>query len=153
MDPLDINEIIRGVLVVLDAEIRSRGVRLQMELGKVPELIGDRVQLQQVALNLVINTVEALDNVEEPRLLKVRSSVNGDFVLVEVRDSGPGIDPRYIDEIFNPFFSTKREGLGMGLTISQSIIEAHGGRLWAESPKPGATLNLRLPIVTAHERP
>jgi PAS domain S-box-containing protein len=152
MDPLDINEIIRGVLVVLDAEIRSRGVRLQMELGKVPEVIGDRVQLQQVALNLLINAVEALDNVEEPRLLKVRSSVDGDFILVQVRDSGPGIDPRFMDEIFNPFFSTKREGLGMGLTISQSIVEAHGGRLWAESPKPGATLNLRLPIVTANER-
>jgi PAS domain S-box-containing protein len=152
MDPLDVNEIIRGVLIVLDTEIRGRGVRLQMELGKVPEVVGDRVQLQQVALNLVINAIEALDNVEEPRVLKVRSSVDGDFVLVQVRDSGPGIDPRYMDEIFSPFFSTKREGLGMGLTISQSIVEAHGGRLWAESPKPGATLNLRLPIVTANER-
>ena len=152
MDRLDINEIIRGILVVLETEIRKREVRLQTELGDVPQIIGDRIQLQQVTLNLIINAVEAMETVERPRVLNVKSSVEGEFVLVQVRDSGPGIDRCHMEKIFNPFFTTKREGLGMGLTISQSIVEAHGGRMWAESANPGAALNLRLPIVTANER-
>jgi PAS domain S-box-containing protein len=152
MGPLDINEIIRGILVVLEAEIRNRGVRLQMDLGDVPNVTGDRIQLQQVTLNLVINAIEAMDSVDRPRLLNVQSSADGDFVLVQVRDSGAGIDADHIEAIFNPFFTTKREGLGMGLTISQSIVEAHAGRMWAESTNSGATLNLKLPAVTENER-
>src|SRR5262249_30583753 len=126
-------------------------VHLRTRLEDVPGVIGDRVQLQQVALNLVINAVEAMRSVEHPRLLNIQTSVDGDSVLVQVADSGPGIDAEHIDKIFNPFFTTKREGIGMGLTISRSIVETHGGRMWATTAKPGARFNLALPRAAANE--
>jgi PAS domain S-box-containing protein len=147
MAPLDINDLIRGVLVVLEAELRGGLVRLKMELDDVPQVIGDRVQLQQVTLNVFINAIEALDSAAHPRLLNIGSSADGDFVLVQVCDSGPGIDSDYMEKIFDPFFTTKREGIGMGLAISRSIVEAHGGRMWATPASPGAIFNFTLPIA------
>jgi C4-dicarboxylate-specific signal transduction histidine kinase len=148
MAALDINEIIRGVLVLLNAELRSGGVRVQTQLEKVPVVIGDRVQLQQVMLNLIINAIEAMSTIHDrPRQLAIRSLQDRELVLVQVRDSGIGFDAEHADTIFNPFFSTKAEGIGMGLTISQSIVSAHGGRLWATLAEPGAVLNFTVPVA------
>jgi len=114
----------------------------------MPLILGDRIQLQQVILNLIINAIEAMSGVgENPRELVVRSEKDGSQgVLVAVRDSGPGLDPKSLDHLFTAFFTTKAKGMGMGLAISLSIIEAHGGRLWATAnPDKGATFQFTLP--------
>jgi signal transduction histidine kinase len=102
---------------------------------------GDRVQLQQVVLNLVLNAAEAMSAVDEGVRELVISSEQSrtDGVLVAVRDSGPGIDPKHIERVFDAFYTTKSSGVGMGLSICRSIIEAHGGRLWAEANEQGGT--------------
>jgi C4-dicarboxylate-specific signal transduction histidine kinase len=138
-DHFDLNKAIDEVLVLARSAITKYGVSVQTRLaeGTAP-VEGDRVQLQQVALNLVLNAVEAMGSVEEgPRELLIsieQSQVNG--VLVAVRDSGPGIDPKRLDRIFEAFYTTKSNGVGMGLSICRSIINAHGGRLWAEANEP-----------------
>ena len=109
---------------------------------------GDRVQLQQVVLNLILNAVEAMGSVQErPRELSIsteQTQANG--VLVAVRDSGPGIDPENIERVFEAFYTTKSSGVGMGLSICRSIIDAHGGRMWAEANEPrGAVFQFTLP--------
>jgi signal transduction histidine kinase len=111
-------------------------------------VLGDRVQLQQVFINLVMNGVEAMDSVDDrPRELLIRSqSHEGDHLLVAVQDAGVGIDPNTMDLLFSAFFTTKPGGMGMGLSISRSIIEGHGGRLWATSNADrGATFHVALP--------
>ena len=113
--------------------------------------MGDRVQLQQVIVNLILNGIEAMSAVaDRPRRLVIRSEMqDSDEVLVAVRDSGVGIDPKNERRIFDAFFTTKAQGMGMGLSISHSIIEAHGGRLWASSNSDyGATLQFTLPADT-----
>ena len=108
----------------------------------------DRIQLQQVILNLMMNAIEAMSGVSEgPRELLVRSGIDGSKqVEISVQDSGPGIDPESLDHLFEAFYTTKAQGLGMGLAISRSIIDAHGGRLWASAnPDKGATLQFTLP--------
>ena len=111
---------------------------------------GDRVQLQQVVLNLILNAVEAMGSVQErPRELSIsteQSQTSG--VLVAVRDSGPGIDPEHLERVFEAFYTTKSSGVGMGLSICRSIVEAHGGRLWAEANEPrGAVFQFTLPSL------
>jgi C4-dicarboxylate-specific signal transduction histidine kinase len=146
MTQLDVNEVIRSVLTLLDAELRRNGVRVKAELGLIPGVIGDRVQLQQVMLNLIINAIDAMTAVQKRKpVLSIRSSLDGEKVLIQVEDTGIGITDGQADTMFNPFFTTKPEGIGMGLTISRSIIEAHGGALWAASGETGATLNFTLP--------
>src|SRR6185295_5841902 len=115
----------------------------------LPPVLGDRVQLQQVMLNLIVNSLDALSSItDRPRHLQIKSSINADCVLVQVQDSGHGWEARHASSLFEPFFTTKEDGIGMGLAISRSIIEAHGGRLWAERGLPhGAILNFTLPIV------
>ncbi len=107
----------------------------------------DRIQLQQVIINLVMNGMEAMAPVtDRPRELKILSQREGDAVLVAVRDSGVGIDPEHVDRLFNAFFTTKPGGMGMGLSICRSIIEAHGGKLWAfRNVGAGATFQFTLP--------
>jgi signal transduction histidine kinase len=122
-------------------------VRTRLAAGTAP-VEGDRVQLQQVALNLVLNAVEAMGSVEVgPRELLIsteQSQVNG--VLVAVRDSGPGIDPEHLERVFEAFYTTKSNGVGMGLSICRSIINAHGGRLWADANEPrGAVFQFTCP--------
>jgi len=115
---------------------------------------GDRVQLQQVVLNLVINAMEAMDSVEErPReLLIITRNIDADQVEVTVKDSGPGIDPNTLDKIFDPFYTTKPGGMGMGLSISRSILQAHGGRLWAAAKDgPGTIFHFSLPNYYGEE--
>jgi signal transduction histidine kinase len=110
---------------------------------------GDRVQLQQVVLNLLLNAVEAMGSVEgAPRELLISTEQDHTGVLVAVRDSGPGLDPSHLERVFDAFYTTKSSGMGMGLSICRSIIDAHGGRLWAEANEPrGAIFQFTLPAV------
>ncbi len=148
MTPLDLNEMIRGVLALAESELRRGGVVLQTELARdLPPVEGDRVQLQQVILNLVMNSIDAMRTIlDRPRELVIKSSNDSAEVLVEIRDNGTGLDAEHSERIFHPFFTTKPQGLGMGLSISRSIIEAHGGRLWNEPVSaPGADFRFTLP--------
>jgi signal transduction histidine kinase len=133
---LDVNKLILGVLRVLGEELQGHQITVQTELiGDLPPVLADRVQLQQVILNLVMNAIEAMNVVEgRARILRIKSEIHApDGILVVVADSGSGIDPDDFERIFNAFFTTKARGMGMGLAICRSIVEAHGGRLWASA--------------------
>jgi PAS domain S-box-containing protein len=148
-DRLDVNGIVCAVEPLVRAELRRHEVTLTLDLEPgLPPVIGDRVQLQQVLLNLVMNGIEAMAAVTgRPRELLIRSHPHeAAQVLVAVQDTGVGIDPNDLDQLFSAFFTTKQAGMGMGLSISRSIIEAHGGRLWATpNSGPGATFQFTLP--------
>jgi PAS domain S-box-containing protein len=148
--PLDVNEIIREVITLVQRELISHQVSLQMELAPALHMItGDRIQLQQVMINLVMNGIEAMQPVtDRPRELMIRSRQDEtQQVLVSVTDCGVGISAEIADRLFNAFFTTKSSGMGMGLSICRSIIEAHGGRLWATANVPrGATFQFTLPV-------
>ena len=130
---VDLNGVISEVLALLEGELRAHRVLAQTDLlDSLPQVAGNRVQLQQVIVNLVMNAVEAMETVDDrPRLLRLKTELdNNNHVLIRVEDSGPGIDLENIDRIFNAFFTTKPRGIGMGLSICRSIVEAHDGRLW-----------------------
>jgi PAS domain S-box-containing protein len=154
--PLDINQIVQEVVFLTQNEAVRKGVTLQMELAAdVPSVLGDRVQLQQVILNLVMNGVEAMASVaDRPRELCIRARRHeSDQVLVAVQDSGIGIDSQDLEKIFDAFYTTKPQGMGMGLAISRSIVENHGGRLWAiPNDGPGATFQFTLEVGIEEER-
>jgi signal transduction histidine kinase len=147
-DRLDINEAIEEVVSLTQTELQRNKVLLGMELGAdLPLVRGDRVQIQQVVINLILNGMEAMSALENcERVLVIRSrGGEGDEVYVAVRDSGIGFDPLKAERIFDSFYSTKPGGLGMGLSISRSIVESHGGRLWAISNDgPGSTFHFTL---------
>jgi PAS domain S-box-containing protein len=147
-DALEINEAILEVIALTHGEAAKNNVSVQTQLGEALPLVeGDRVQLQQVILNLIINAVEAMSDIcEGPRELLISTAkAEPDGVLVKVRDSGPGLAPASLERVFDAFYTTKPSGLGMGLSICRSIIEAHGGRLWATSGAPqGAVFNFTL---------
>jgi PAS domain S-box-containing protein len=143
MAPLDINDVVNEVIALVQREVFSHGVSLRTELAPaLPAVLADRVQLQQVLINLVINGIEAMQPVtDRPRQLVIRSRQDeADQVLVMVTDCGVGISAENVGQLFNPFFTTKSSGLGMGLSICRSIIEAHGGRLWAAPCEPQGSL-------------
>jgi PAS domain S-box-containing protein len=146
----DLNEAINEVIVLGRSAIIKNGVSVQTRLseGLFP-IHGDRVQLQQVVLNLILNAAEAMGSVEaKTRDLLISTEQHRTGVLVAVRDSGPGIDPAHLDRVFEAFYTTKSRGVGMGLSICRSIIDAHGGRLWAEANEPrGAVFQFTLPAV------
>src|SRR5216683_7029940 len=146
---VNINEVIEETLGLIRGDALRNNVSLQTELGsQLPPVLGDRVQLQQVVLNLVMNGIEAIRTHDDrTRQLRIRSARDeANQVVVAIADSGPGIDPQVVGRIFEPFYTTKPQGTGMGLAISRSIIEAHGGRLWAEPNTPhGATFQCTLP--------
>jgi signal transduction histidine kinase len=152
--PLDLNDVIHEVVRLVHREVLGHRVALRTALAAaLPPVLGDRVQLQQVLINLVINGIEAMASVtDRPRHLVIRShQPDADQVCVAVQDSGIGIDPASMDRLFHAFFTTKPGGMGMGLSISRSIIEAHGGRLWASHHVgPGATVQFTLPLLSAH---
>jgi signal transduction histidine kinase len=145
----DLNKAIDEVIALAESAITTNGVLVQTRLtqGLAP-VQGDRVQLQQVVLNLILNSVEAMSTVEAgPRelLISTEQTKTGG-VLVSVRDSGPGIDPDHLDRVFEAFYTTKSSGVGMGLSICRSIIDAHGGRLWADmNASRGAVFRFILP--------
>ena len=146
---LSVNEVVQEVMAL--ARMDLHGAVLQTALADaLPEVLADRVQLQQVLLNLTVNAMDAMKAVtDRPRVLLVRTrSQDERTVLVAVQDSGIGLDSKQMEQIFETFYTTKPEGLGMGLSICRSIIEGHGGRLWAESNKgPGATFQFTLPVA------
>jgi PAS domain S-box-containing protein len=146
---VDINQVIREVLAVTPGELDKHQVSVRTELlpGLAP-VQGDRIQLQQVILNLIVNGIDAMTSVtDRPRVLLVRSQPQeSGGVLVSVQDSGAGLDPKNIGHLFDPFFTTKPEGMGMGLPISRSIVETHGGRLWlTPNDGQGVTFQFTLP--------
>ena len=148
-EALEINQAILEVIALLHGEVVKHGVSVQTQLADdLPILQGDRVQLQQVILNLIINAVQAMSGVSEGTrdLLISTGRAEPDGVFVAVRDSGPGLAPAVLERLFEPFYTTKPGGLGLGLSICQSIIEAHGGRLWATANAPrGAEFNFTVP--------
>ena len=148
---LDINDVIREVIALLDGELRRNGASLRTDLPEnLPPVVVDRVLLQQVILNLMMNAIEAVRPLRDrTRVLHIRTEeqLSGNIVVF-VQDSGVGVDPEHSRRIFEAFYTTKAEGVGMGLTISRSIIEAQGGRLWAvANDGPGSTFCFTLPIA------
>jgi PAS domain S-box-containing protein len=153
-DWLDVNETIHEVIALVQNGVQRNRIAVEAQLSDdVPLISADRVQLQQVILNLMMNAIEAIGGGEGPRELLIRSGVDGSQgVLVSVQDSGPGLDPNNLDHLFDAFYTTKPQGLGMGLAISRSLVEAHGGRLWASANAPhGAVFQFTLPIGTESE--
>jgi PAS domain S-box-containing protein len=145
---VDINEVIREIIVLLSSEATRYSISVRAELGTgLPELTGDSVQLQQVIMNLVLNGIEAMKDVDDKRELLIKSERwENEQVLVSVHDTGSGLPPQQADRIFDAFFTTKLHGTGMGLSISRSIVESHGGRLWADgNSSRGATFHIALP--------
>jgi signal transduction histidine kinase len=147
--PLDINDLIQGVVRLVTREAQAQGASVRLDLAPaLPAVVGDRVQLQQVVINLVINAIQAMASVTaRPRELSIRSRQNeAGHVLIEVADSGHGIGSTNLDQLFKAFFTTKTAGMGMGLSICRSIIEAHGGNVWATDNVPsGAVFHFTLP--------
>jgi C4-dicarboxylate-specific signal transduction histidine kinase len=148
--PLDINHVVREVMALVQRELTSHQASFRMELAPaLPMVMGDRVQLQQVIINLVMNGAEAMQSVtDRPRELVIRSrQEETQQVLVDVTDCGVGISAENADRLFDPFFTTKSDGMGMGLSICRSIMEAHGGRFWVTPNIPhGATFQFTLPV-------
>ena len=148
---LHMNELIHEVIALMNVELAKNQVRLRSDLeSELPLVYGDRVQLQQVILNLVVNDIEAMNEIRDRgRELVLRSEkVGPDRVQVSVRDCGCGLEASPVEHLFEAFFTTKPGGIGMGLSISRTIIESHGGRLWATSnPDHGATFHFALPIA------
>lgn len=149
---LDINEAIREVLALTEIQTDKNHILVQTELAHpLPPVSGSKVELQQVILNLVSNSIDAMTSIpDRPRVLLVRSELDERGVVVTVRDSGIGIPPERMDNIFDAFFTTKPAGMGMGLSISRSIIEAHDGRLWA-TPNPSGGMTFQFALAAAAE--
>ncbi len=146
---VDVNEVIRETIALLRSEATRYSISVRTEpAATLPQIMGDRVQLQQVLMNLIMNSIEAMKDVDGTRELVIESQQGeNEEVLVSVSDTGVGLPPHQADQIFNAFFSTKPHGTGMGLSISRSIVESHGGRLWAAGNSPrGARFCLTLPI-------
>ena len=152
---LDMNQAIREVVALAEGEVRRNGVALRTELaGDLPPILGDRVELEQVVLNLIMNAIEAMSAIgDRPRELVIRTqSGEVDQVRVTVQDSGIGLDPQSMGRIFDAFYTTKSQGMGMGLAISRSIVENHGGQLWAvPNEGPGATFQFTLQACSKQE--
>lgn len=150
--PLEINEIAHDVLMILRSEVQRRGIEVRAEMTTEPaHVLGDRVHLQQVLLNLMINAMEAMAGTAGSKQLTVSTNVREEEVVVAVTDTGPGVSRESRSRLFERFYSTKREGMGMGLAISRSLIEEHGGRLWVDSEEgQGATFHFSLPAQKEH---
>ena len=145
---VDVNEVIHDVVRLLDNGLREKAISLKLELSaELDRVTGNRVQLQQLVMNLMLNAAEAMSQDGQPRELCIRTQPGRPRgVNVEFRDSGVGLDPGHVDQIFEPFFTTKPRGLGMGLAICRTIVEAHGGRMEAsDNPDSGATFTVSLP--------
>jgi signal transduction histidine kinase len=145
---IDVNEINRETVALLRDEAVRYNITVRMELAAdLPQIVGDRVQLQQVAMNLIVNSIEAMKDVDGIREIVIKSWRTEKEILVSFSDTGIGLPPQ-AEQIFDPFFTTKPHGTGMGLRISRSIIESHGGRLWASGNSGrGATFHLVLPAA------
>jgi signal transduction histidine kinase len=149
---VDVNELIGEMIVLLRSEANRYLISIGIELAEdLPKVMADRVQLQQVLMNLMLNGIDAMKEMSGGSELTIKSQ-RGDNgqLLISVSDTGVGLPPQQADKIFNAFFTTKPNGTGMGLRISQSIIESHGGRLWAaDNSSRGATFQFTLPATAA----
>lgn len=155
-EELELQSVVTDSLALLDREIQSRKVRVSCTFARPSlSILGDRIQLQQVVINLVMNSLQALSSRKEsPRELHVRIYREDPHAVVEVHDNGPGIDEQHLALLFDAFFTTKEDGMGIGLSICRSIIELHGGCIRADSPpNQGATFSFSLPVSTAHPQP
>jgi len=152
---LDINQVIREMAALTHTEAVLRNLTIQLDLASdLPPVRGDRVQLLQVLLNLVVNGMEAMGSQAEGRRIDIETARDGEVVRLGVRDEGPGIPPEALKDIFETFYTTKPRGMGMGLAICRAIVEAHGGRLWAENnPDRGATFWFTLPVCPPDPSP
>jgi C4-dicarboxylate-specific signal transduction histidine kinase len=147
---VSMNDVVEDVITLSRRMLRERRVRLQLGLtSDLPHVVGDRIQLQQILLNLVLNAVDAMQAVNGgPRVLAIHSDRAAEGVVVRVKDSGHGIREEHLAHVFKPFFTTKDEGMGMGLSICRSIAETHGGQLRiAENSSDGMTFELQLPVA------
>ncbi len=144
---VNVNEIIQEMIMLLHSEATRYSVTIRTELEELPQIVGDRVQLQQVLMNLVANGIDAMKEVDGMRELAIKSKkTENDQLLISISDTGVGLPPQHANQIFNPFFTTKPHGTGMGLRISRSIVESHGGRLWAAGNSDrGASFYITLP--------
>jgi len=148
IEQVDLNEAAREVIALLSDELQKNRVTVQQKFNdRLPPVKGDRVQLLQVILNLLRNASDAMITVNDrPRQLLIRTDADGNHATVFVQDSGVGFDPEITDRLFESFFTTKQEGMGIGLSLSRSIVEAHSGRLWAtRNEGPGATFAFSIP--------
>jgi C4-dicarboxylate-specific signal transduction histidine kinase len=138
LELVDVNEVVREMIVLLRGEATRYNVSIRTELAaELPSVLGDRVQLQQVLMNLVMNSIDAMKDVDGTRELAIKSQgAENEQVLVTVSDTGMGLPAQQAEQIFQAFFTTKPHGTGMGLRISRSIVESHGGRLWADNNSP-----------------
>lgn len=152
---VDVNDVILEMVVLLRSETARYSISVRTELAAdLPQVTGDRVQLQQVLMNLMMNSIDAMRDVNGTRQLTINSQRGENaHLLVSVSDTGVGLPPQQADQIFDAFFTTKSHGTGMGLRISRSIVESHGGRLWADGNSPrGASFHLTLPTkIEVHE--
>jgi C4-dicarboxylate-specific signal transduction histidine kinase len=152
---VDVNEVIREMIVLLRNQATRYSIFVRTDLAAdIPQIMGDRVQLQQVLMNLIVNSIDAMKEVKGTRALSIASQRAADEqLMVSVSDTGVGLPPQQADQIFNAFFTTKVQGTGLGLRISRSIVESHGGRLWAADNSPrGASFHFILPTkAEAHE--
>jgi signal transduction histidine kinase len=146
-ESVDVNEIIADMVVMLRGEANRCAASVRTDLAaEIPQIAADRVQLQQVLMNLMLNAIEAMR--ETGGTLAIRSELKDGRLLISVSDTGMGLPAEKADQIFNAFFTTKPQGSGMGLAITRSIVESHGGRLWATANDgPGATFHFTLPIA------
>jgi C4-dicarboxylate-specific signal transduction histidine kinase len=148
---VDVNELIREMIVLLRSEANRYSISIHTELSEgLPKVMGDRVQLQQVFMNLMLNGIDAMKETSSGSELTIKSEAGDGQLLISVNDTGVGLPPEQADQIFSAFFTTKDNGTGMGLPISRSIIESHGGRLWAAGASGrGATFQFTLPVTVA----
>jgi C4-dicarboxylate-specific signal transduction histidine kinase len=150
---LDVNELIQGAIALERGELERRQIRIQAEPGRqLPQVRGHRIQLQQVLVNLIANAIDAMAVGDGPRVLRVEADACGsDQVMVTVADTGTGVGSYAIDRIFNPLFTTKSDGMGMGLSICRAIVEAHDGKLWFSPNAPtGAVFRFTLQAAASH---
>jgi signal transduction histidine kinase len=167
---LDLNDVIQEIVAVVQGEEQRNGISLRTDLADdLPRVTGDRIQLQQVILNLLVNAIQALCETPEgtrelgisshkgsqihPEQSEHKGVSRSEAIFIEVRDTGPGLDPEHLNQVFEAFYTTKPHGLGIGLTLSRTIVEAHGGRLWAKPNEPrGAVFQLSLPVRSWRRR-
>jgi signal transduction histidine kinase len=152
---IDANEVIREMTVLMQHEAIRHSISIRADLAPdLPQVLADRVQLQQVLMNLMLNGIEAMKDVSPPCELTIKSRQDGNHLLISVSDTGVGLAPNQEDQIFKAFFTTKPQGTGMGLPISRSIIESHGGRLWpTANAGRGVTFHLTLPREVEVKQP
>jgi signal transduction histidine kinase len=152
---VDVNEVIREMSVLLQHEATRCSISIRAELAPdLPQVLADRVQLQQVLMNLMLNGIEAMKDMTPAGELTIKSRHDDNHLLISVSDTGVGLSPDQADQIFKAFFTTKPQGTGMGLAISRSIIDSHGGRLWpTANAGRGATFHLTLPREVDMKQP